>query len=240
MSRTAVDLAGKRVGLLRVVNRDLSRDGVYWQCLCDCGRMKSVQSSHLTRKVSPTRSCGCLVSKTIDRIGMRFGRLLVVEKYGYAMNKKHKEVQWLCKCDCGKEVIVYGGNLASKNSASCGCSRKASLELAGLLYVYRAYRTNAIERGRLFTLTHRQFYKLIKKRCFYCGDFGSNSMPLAGHKERFVYGGIDRYNQAKGYTRKNSLPCCRQCNFMKGTLSANDFIEKIQAIYDRLDLKFFE
>lgn len=29
---------------------------------------------------------------------------------------------WLCQCDCGKIIRVYGCNLRSGNSQSCGCS----------------------------------------------------------------------------------------------------------------------
>ena len=29
--------------------------------------------------------------------------------------------QWLCKCDCGKEIIVRSDNLKSGKTKSCGC-----------------------------------------------------------------------------------------------------------------------
>ena len=33
----------------------------------------------------------------------------------------HKNVQWLCKCSCGKEVVVKGAHLRNGNTKSCGC-----------------------------------------------------------------------------------------------------------------------
>jgi hypothetical protein len=53
-----------------------------------------------------------------DLMGMRFGRLVVVAYLG------HK--RWLCKCDCGNEVIVYSANLRrldNHRTRSCGCHR---------------------------------------------------------------------------------------------------------------------
>lgn len=58
------------------------------------------------------------MGKYIDLTGQIFGCLSVIKK-----TKKDKwgQYQWLCKCDCGKEVIVKGGNLRNGNSKSCGC-----------------------------------------------------------------------------------------------------------------------
>jgi hypothetical protein len=30
-------------------------------------------------------------------------------------------VRWLCKCDCGNEVIVLGNSLKNNATKSCGC-----------------------------------------------------------------------------------------------------------------------
>ena len=45
----------------------------------------------------------CAMPKLIDRIGQRFGRLLVVEAAG---RNKLKKVMWKCVCDCGAETIA--------------------------------------------------------------------------------------------------------------------------------------
>ena len=46
---------------------------------------------------------------------MKFGRLEVLERLG------GRFTEYLCRCDCGNEVIVRGGNLTSGNTQSCGC-----------------------------------------------------------------------------------------------------------------------
>ena len=54
----------------------------------------------------------------IDLTGQRFGRLVVVREYGRA---KDGQVTWLCKCDCGGEVVVRGDHLRNEHTRSCGC-----------------------------------------------------------------------------------------------------------------------
>lgn len=56
----------------------------------------------------------------IDLTGYRFGRLTVLH---------HKitpgpKTFWVCRCDCGKEVMVGSGELKSGNTKSCGCLRR--------------------------------------------------------------------------------------------------------------------
>lgn len=42
--------------------------------------------------------------------------------------------------------------------------------------------------------------------------------------------GIDRIDNALGYTLDNIVPCCRTCNFMKQTSNQKDFINKCKQI----------
>lgn len=57
--------------------------------------------------------------KAMDLTGQRFGRLVVVEQL--ANRTTSQKVQWRCRCDCGKEVIVITHSLTSGNTKSCGC-----------------------------------------------------------------------------------------------------------------------
>lgn len=56
-----------------------------------------------------------------DLTGLRFGKLLVL---GRALNKG-KSTRWLCDCDCGRTVTVYGGKLHLGTQVSCSCHRNA-------------------------------------------------------------------------------------------------------------------
>jgi hypothetical protein len=66
--------------------------------------------------------------KFIDRTGMRFGRLLVVEEAG---RNELKKVLWKCVCDCGNIAVRTSGDLATGNSVSCGCYLKEKITKHG-------------------------------------------------------------------------------------------------------------
>lgn len=53
------ELGGQRFGRLLVGNFVRKGKYVYWECICDCGTVKSVLSSNLTN--GSTQSCGCLL-----------------------------------------------------------------------------------------------------------------------------------------------------------------------------------
>ena len=56
-------------------------------------------------------------NKPKEMLGKKFNRLLVIRQNGY----REKEYAWLCRCDCGKELIVGGYQLRSGKTKSCGC-----------------------------------------------------------------------------------------------------------------------
>ena len=60
--------------------------------------------------------------------GLRFGKLVVIEQAeDYVSPKGKHEAKWLCKCDCGNEVVVLGSCLKMdklKGTKSCGCISK--------------------------------------------------------------------------------------------------------------------
>lgn len=53
-------------------------------------------------------------------VGRRFGMLTVLWRYAGA-SRLTGQTMWECRCQCGNETIVYGGNLTRGNTKSCGC-----------------------------------------------------------------------------------------------------------------------
>lgn len=88
---------------------------------------------------------------------------------------------------------------------------------------YYKYHHGAIERKLEFTLTKEDFESIIINNCYYC-----KSKPTK-------YSGIDRFDNNEGYTLENCVPCCTTCNFLKHTLSYDDFILQINKIYNHLN-----
>ena len=56
--------------------------------------------------------------KAVDLSGKRFGRLVVLRRT--KSDRKWKPA-WVCKCDCGKEVVSYSDYLCNGHTKSCGC-----------------------------------------------------------------------------------------------------------------------
>lgn len=65
------------------------------------------------------------MSKKVEMIGKRFGRLLVIEE---SPIRKNKAVYWICKCDCGNITEpIKGTQLRNGDSNSCGCLWKETM-----------------------------------------------------------------------------------------------------------------
>ena len=60
------------------------------------------------------------MGKLRNLIGMRFGRLLVLER---APNQG-RYVCWKCQCDCGNQIVTRAASLTSGLTQSCGCLYK--------------------------------------------------------------------------------------------------------------------
>lgn len=55
-------------------------------------------------------------------IGKKVGRLTVI-RFADEITKGAMDSIWVCRCDCGNEILVKGQALKSGHSKSCGCLR---------------------------------------------------------------------------------------------------------------------
>lgn len=64
-----------------------------------------------------------------DLTGIHFGKLLVIKRVESHENRPY----WLCKCDCGSEVIAKSDILTRKKEPkiSCGCAKTKRIDMAG-------------------------------------------------------------------------------------------------------------
>lgn len=98
-----------------------------YECLCDCGNIIIVNGA-LLRK-GHTKSCGCLTKDKTNLVGLRFDRLLVIEKI-----IKNNKARLKCVCDCGKIIETCPNRLVNKKTRSCGClARELSIQRGKLL-----------------------------------------------------------------------------------------------------------
>lgn len=83
-----------------------------------------------------------------------------------------------------------------------------------------------------FALTFEEFFKLLRKNCFYCESAPSNKKRHRSYPGKiFYYSGLDRKDNKKGYTSSNVVPCCQRCNKIKSDLFT---FEEMQALAEFL------
>ena len=101
---------------------------------------------------------------------------------------------------------------------------------------YWQYRHSAERRAIDWQLTKEQVYVLFAGNCHYCDTPPNTRYNRAGCVQTFVYNGIDRVDNSKGYTIDNVVSCCKHCNFAKSEMSVDEFKEWIQRVTKRIDL----
>ena len=140
------------------------------------------------------------MGKKIDLTGQRFGRLVVIREYG----RKNGHVAWLCKCDCGNEVVINGAYLRNGKSQSCGCLVVDLVTERNTLHGYWKSHgrlmtsiRNHIQFIRDATLSHHKYYKHLRIPAKYLG---------VGGQIRFVKELVKRFpKECELYERDKSL-----------------------------------
>lgn len=188
----------------------------------------------------------------LDRTGLKYGRLTVIKHSGKDKRKKHL---WLCKCECGNEKVVVSDNLSSGKSNSCGCLKAEFLANSGFQFRGIEDREDAVLKVQYSHLKRRHkkldtqntaidfttFKNISKSNCKYCGLEYSKEIEdrLSERSDGkklsdciVKINGIDRVDSSIGYTKENSVPCCKYCNFAKHTMSENDFYKWIRMVYE--------
>ena len=154
------DLTGQRFGKLTVISKAEIKDDLrHWKCKCDCGNYIDVPATRLKRGI--TKSCGCLKvdrgrEKTKNLIGMRFGKLKVIE----LETSENGNIKWKCLCDCGNVKIVPSKYLLAGNVRSCGCLRNkfvVSCEKREKLSHTRIYNIWTLMKGRCYNIKNRGY-----------------------------------------------------------------------------------
>jgi hypothetical protein len=93
----------------------------------------------------------------IDLSGIKFARLQVLER---AANDKKNHACWLCRCDCGKKLVVNGYSLRKGTSQSCGCYHKDAVTRHGHARDFNStteYRSWVHAKTRCFNNKHKHW-----------------------------------------------------------------------------------
>lgn len=210
-------IEGQKFGRLLALNEVGSvNKKVHWRFLCDCGAETVLAATFVKRM--HTTSCGCLredrarESVVRDISGQRFGRLFVIGRAGSSGGR----VQWVCRCDCGAEVLRPSKNLTNGTAVSCGCRKNESIKGRPLTSQFvrdragaYSHKRRAMLRGAGGAFTAEQVAELYKKQrglCPWCGCSLSSNYEK-DHRHAVSRGGDNSI--------LNILLLCKPCNNRK-------------------------
>jgi hypothetical protein len=101
-----------------------------------------------------------------DLTGQRFGRLTVISQ---GENQQH-HLTWICKCDCGKQVIALGCNLLGGKTKSCGCIRKEMLS--------NKQATHRLSKSSLYHIYYTMIARCCKPNSISYKDYGAKGIRV--------------------------------------------------------------
>ena len=168
----------------------------------------------------------------------KIGRLTPIK---YIYNKEIGRTEIECICDCGNKTMVLLHNLRRGNTKSCGCIKvekhhKLGYGVSNCRMIIKVYQRHAKDRNISFQLTDNKIKELFSQSCFYCDAKPSNVAAKGRSYGEFIYNGVDRIDNSKGYTIDNCVSCCRRCNALKSNMSIQEFKEIIQNLYNRINI----
>lgn len=163
----------------------------------------------------------------IDETGKRYGTWRVLRRAEPAVSRG----MWVCCCDCGIERAVVGRNLRDGTSAGCGCSRKIAPGEAAFNFLFSKWKLGAARRSIEWALSKDHVRKLARQNCFYCGAAPSYVSRHGGNGV-FLYNGLDRVDNLRGYTPANVKSCCGRCNDWKCNYTETEFLAHVFRIYN--------
>lgn len=174
-------------------------------------------------------------------MNLKYGRLTLQDSF-----IKNNRRYWNCICDCGNKMTTLQQSLKSGRVNSCGCLKKERAaemcrkrKLPGnesvindLIYKYKL---RSKKENIEWDLTKEQCLILFKDKCHYCGCEPHRIKRV--WSSSFIFNGIDRVDNDKGYTSKNVVSCCTRCNYMKSDLTKEEFLNHVKKIMDNVNAK---
>ena len=184
-----------------------------------------------------------LTKRAIDRTGLKYGRLLVIEPVG---RNNHSQILWKCLCDCGTEAVLPAPQLGHRAN-SCGCLKKDSPllkhkkkncespfwkgtgEISG--YKLNKIKSTASRRSIEYNVTDEYIWELFKKQKGLCAlsgvviSFGAKGRELGTAS-------LDRIDSNLGYIEGNVQWLHKDVNLMKMNLEEKVFLDFCEKIVD--------
>lgn len=146
------------------------------------------------------------MTKALDLVGRKFGRLTVIER---VENDKKGNTRWLCSCSCGKETVVGAYHLTRGKIKSCGCIKKEMMSNrpnAHHLTNTKLYSIWAGMKQRCLNSNHKNFNRYKGRGINICEEWKNNFLSFYNWSINNGYGPnltIDRINNDGNYEPSN-------------------------------------
>jgi hypothetical protein len=220
------ELGVEIIGSSTVKGKKYPHQSQTWKLKCDCGNEYTSASCYLFR--GQGTHCGCLRKENL--LGKRFGNAVVIGYVGRKIRGKTSprlSNVWELQCDCGKVFQTHAEYLTCGGTASCGCHKHNfhnTYHRRSFAQYFNTIKHDAKRRGRLVTITKEQLENLM--------DIQSNKCRLSGLPISFDDGSasLDRIDNEKDYTLENVQWVHRKVNYMKNSLSQEEFFSLCGAV----------
>lgn len=212
MGRKKINEIGNVYSDLIVISEVPSKkNGCLWLCKCDCGNQVIVKGTDL--RSGNVKSCGCLSRgiTTINEMCNRYGRLVVIGESPTRDNRGN--IMWVCRCDCGNQVVVSGSSLRHGNTKSCKCLHRDILSAQGKKRTgIKNPNFTTGQRINYGKKLYRDFHAYIRKRdnyiCQECGRSQEDELRGTGRKLDIHHKDGDHWNN----TDDNAVTLCIECH----------------------------
>lgn len=150
-------------------------------------------------------------TKCVDMTGKRFYFLTVLRETEVRLGN---HIGWLCRCDCGKEIIASGAPIRAGKHKSCGCKKRTLISASRIAHGHsnkgdangsptRTYTTwtNMLKRCR--SQKHKSFKEYGGRGIRVCDKWSSFQGFLDDMGERPEGMTLGRIDNNKGYYKEN-------------------------------------
>lgn len=164
-------------------------------------------------------------------IGQKFGKWLVLQK---EKPNRYGHSKWLCRCECGKETILYGNSLTHNRSTQCHkcASWKGCGEVSG--YYWTQLKNGAKKRNIKFDIQIEEAWDLFLQQDKKCALSGLDLIFAPSHRKMSTQtASLDRIDSSLGYTSDNIQWVHKEINSLKGSLAEDRLVELCELIIAR-------
>lgn len=148
---------------------------------------------------------------SMNLVGKKFNRLTVLKE----VSRRGYNRRWLCKCDCGKELICYQSALKALIQKSCGCYKLERMLTHGMSggknrKISREYKTWQCMKERCLNPKAPNYWRYGGKGILVCKrwlDFNKFFLDMGKCPKSHL---LDRIDNEKGYSKSN----CRWASYI--------------------------